>query len=131
MLSSDPAAAVLIVEDDALIRLYAAATIEEAGFRVYEASDAEQALRLLEEKTDIGVLFSDIEMSGPMDGLALAHYARSRSPSMKIIVTSGRRQIEAKDLPDQSVFLGKPYRPAYIVEQLRGATAVDGVLVAL
>ena len=123
MLPSGQMVAVLIVEDETLVRLDAATTIEEAGFRVYEAGDADQALKLLKECTDIRVLFTDIEMPGALDGLALAHYARSRSASIKIIVTSGRRMVAARDLPYGSVFLGKPYQPIRIVEQLRAMTA--------
>jgi two-component system, response regulator PdtaR len=116
-LSGQPIA-VLVVEDEPLIRICVAATIEEAGFKVYEAANADEAVGLLAECGDIRVLFTDVEMPGSMDGVALAHYAHSYRP-IKIIVTSGRRHIAEKDLPPTAVFVEKPYRPSHVLETLR------------
>jgi DNA-binding NtrC family response regulator len=114
--------AVLVVEDEPLIRMCVAATIEEAGFKVYEAANADEAVGLLAECADICVLFTDVEMPGSMDGVALAHYAHSYRPIM-IIVTSGRRKIAVKDLPPTAIFMEKPYRPGRVVETLREIAA--------
>jgi two-component system, response regulator PdtaR len=100
-----------------LLRMDVAATIEDAGFKVYEAANADEAVALLEERADIRVLFTDVDMPGSMDGVALAHYARSNRP-MRIIVASGYRAIALQDLPPKATFLEKPYRPADIVAML-------------
>jgi DNA-binding NtrC family response regulator len=99
--------AVLVGEDEPLIRMSVAATIEDAGFKVYEAGNADDALRLLAERVDICVLFTDVDMPGSMDGVALAHYAHSCRP-IRIIVTSGRRKIALKELPPKAIFMEKP-----------------------
>ena len=72
-------AVVLIVEDDLLIRLHAAQIIEEAGFEVIEASNADEAIAILEVRSDITVLFTDIQMPGSMDGLKLAAAVKGAS----------------------------------------------------
>jgi two-component system, response regulator PdtaR len=110
--------AVLVVEDEPLIRMSVAATIAEAGFKVYEAADSDEALALFAECVDISVLFTDVEMPGSLDGVALAHYAHSYRP-IKIIVTSGHRKIGEKDLPPKAIFMEKPYRLGRVVETLR------------
>jgi CheY-like chemotaxis protein len=79
---------VLIVEDEALVRMTAVDMIEEAGFEILEASNADEAILLLEARRDITVLFTDIEMPGSMDGLRLAQAVRGRWPPIKIIATS-------------------------------------------
>jgi CheY-like chemotaxis protein len=115
---SDQSVAVLVVEDELLVRMDVASTLEDAGFKVYEAVNADEAVGLLEEFADIYVLVTDVDMPGSIAGLELAHYVRSRRP-IKIIVTSGHRQIAIRDLPPAAVFLEKPYRPDDIVEMVR------------
>jgi CheY-like chemotaxis protein len=87
--------AVLVVDDEPLIRMHVAATIEEARFKVYEAANADQAVEILEKVEDITVLLTDVNMPGSMNGVELAHYARSYWP-VKVIVTTGYRDIENK-----------------------------------
>jgi two-component system, response regulator PdtaR len=115
---ADPPIAVLVVEDELLIRMNIAATIESAGFKAYEASDADEAIALLAERADIHVLVTDIEMPGSMNGVQLAHFAHSYRP-IRIIVTSGRQKIAAADLPRGAIFVPKPCTPFDIVEKLR------------
>jgi CheY-like chemotaxis protein len=111
--------AVLIVEDEPLVRLSAVDTIEAAGYEVIEAANADEAIRILESRRDIRVVFTDIHMPGSMDGLKLAHAVRSRWPPIKLIVTSGREPVPAQDLPDGAQFIAKPYDPVEIRETLR------------
>ena len=115
--------AVLVVEDDALLRAEAVDLCIEAGFRTYEARDADQAIRLLERHFEIRVLFTDIEMRGSMDGLRLAHAVRERWPPVSIMVTSGRRKVTKEDLPENGLFFAKPYPPDDIVKALNGIAA--------
>jgi CheY-like chemotaxis protein len=117
--SRAPPAIVLIVEDDPLQRQLAVEVVEDAGFVALEAADAGEAVVLLETRSDIAVLFTDINMPGSMDGLKLAHAVRDRWPPIKIIVASGHVRLQVSDLPSNSTFLLKPYRGAAVVAQLR------------
>jgi CheY-like chemotaxis protein len=113
---------VLIVEDEALVRMAAVGMVEEAGFEVLEATRADEAILLLEARRDITVVFTDVEMPGSMDGLRLAHALRGRWP-IKIIATSGRYAVHDGDLPSDGLYLRKPYSPAQISSALRDVTA--------
>jgi CheY-like chemotaxis protein len=109
---------VLIVEDEFLLRMHAADMIAAAGFEVVEAGNADQAIEILEARRDIGVVFTDIQMPGSMDGLKLARAVRGRWPPIKIVATSGRVHVAETDLPEGGRFLPKPY----------GANEIAGVL---
>jgi CheY-like chemotaxis protein len=96
---------VLIVEDELLVRLHAAQIIEEAEFDVIEASNADEAIAILEARSDITVLFTDIQMPGSMDGLKLAAAVKGRWPPIKIVATSGVVNVRPDDLPEGGRFL--------------------------
>lgn len=110
--------AVLIVEDDPLIRWSGVETLEEAGFEVLEAANADEAVTLLESRNDILVLFTDVDMPGRMDGLELARMAHQRWPWMHIIIASGRREPQRRRMPDNGRFVSKPYAPEEIVRDI-------------
>ena len=112
-------AVVLVVEDEPLLRELTVEFVEEAGFVALEAGDADEAVALLQARSDIAVLFTDINMPGSMDGLRLAHTVRERWPSIRILVASGRVRLKQSDLPQTSVFLEKPYRGETMIAQLR------------
>ena len=114
---------VLIVEDEAQVRMTAVGMIEEAGFEVLEATNADEAILLLEARRGITVVFTDIEMPGSMDGLRLARAVRGRWPPIKIIATSGRYVVRDGDLPSGGLFLAKPYSSDQISSALRNLTA--------
>lgn len=114
--------AILIVEDELLVRLSTARTIEDAGFEVFEAANADDAIRILEDRSDIRVVFTDIHMPGSMDGLKLAYAVRNRWPPVKIIVTSGRGRVTEQDLPQGGRFFAKPYNLEEITDTLRELT---------
>ena len=88
--------------------------IEAGGFEAVEASNADEAIAILEQRNDIGVIFTDIDMPGSMDGLKLAHFVKDRWPPIKIIATSGHAKITANDLPEGVRFVPKPYTVAEI-----------------
>ncbi len=100
---------ILVVEDEVLVRLELVDLIEESGFRVFEAGCADDAIRLMEANPSIDVLITDVDMPGSMDGLKLSHYVRNRWPPVKIVVASGHVKIKPGELPEQGVFLDKPY----------------------
>lgn len=89
--------------------------IEEAGFSVVEAANADQAIQILETRRDVSVIFRDVDMPGAMNGIRLAHAIRDRWPPIKIIATCGHH-----DLPTGGRFLPKPYTPSQISEALGG-----------
>ncbi|NBJ13471.1 response regulator [Microvirga arsenatis] len=110
---------VLVVEDQILVRIFAADFLEDAGFKVFEAASADEALTVLEARPDIQAIVTDVEMPGSMDGFGLARTVSERWPGVKVIVTSGRRQPGADELPEEIPFLAKPYLPTTVVSLIR------------
>jgi two-component system, response regulator PdtaR len=109
---------VLIVEDELLVRMDAVEVIEADGFEVIEAKNADDAIAILEQRNDIGLIFTDIDMPGSMDGLKLAHFVKDRWPPIKIIATSGHATITANDLPEGGRFMPKPYNPTEVADTI-------------
>lgn len=109
---------VLLVEDDPLLRWASAEALAQAGFDVIEAPDAHAALAVLQNRDDVSVLFTDIEMPGLMDGLELARRARELWPALRILVTSGRGAPPPRTLPARGRFVGKPYAQEEIVRDI-------------
>jgi CheY-like chemotaxis protein len=99
---------VLVVEDMPLIRLDAVSMFEDMGFWVLEAADGREALEVLETSNAISILFTDIEMPN-LGGLELAAIVAERWPDIDIVITSGRLEPRADDLPDEARFVSKPY----------------------
>jgi CheY-like chemotaxis protein len=114
---------VLIVEDEFLIRMDAIDMVRAAGFDVLEASNADEAIAILEDRLDVTVVFTDIQMPGSMDGLKLAAAIRGRWPPIKIVATSGMTEVSREDLPSGSQFIPKPYSPREVVAALRELTS--------
>ncbi len=110
---------VLIVEDEMVLRMRAVDIVEDAGFTPLEAVNADDALALLESRSDIELLFTDIQMPGSMNGLKLAHAVRERWPSIKIILVSGQVKPDEVDRPAQSRFFGKPLEVQQMVAELQ------------
>jgi CheY-like chemotaxis protein len=100
---------VLVVEDEILIRLDAMEMIRDSGFEVVEAANADEAVAILEARTDIVALFTDIQMPGSMHGLKLARAVRNRWPPIKILAASGYVKLNLDDLPSGGQLLRKPY----------------------
>ena len=109
---------VLIVEDEFLVRMDAVEVIEGGGFEVVEAKNADDAIAILEQRNDIVLIFTDIDMPGSMDGLKLAHFVKNRWPPIKIIATSGHEKIAANDLPEGGCFMPKPYNATEIADAI-------------
>src|SRR5256885_7980554 len=103
--SSAPAV-VLVVEDEMLLRMRAVDMVEDAGFTSVEAVNADEAVAILESRSDIALLLTDIQMPGSMDGLRLAHAVRKRWPAIKIILVSGQLKLIDLELPAGSRFFG-------------------------
>jgi CheY-like chemotaxis protein len=114
---------ILIVEDEALVRLAAVGVLEDAGFRLIEAANSDQALELLASDSDVQVLFTDISMPGAIDGLALARKVRHRWPHIGIMVASAKRLPQPGELPAGSRFEQKPYNLDAVVRHARELTS--------
>ncbi len=110
--------AVLVVEDEVMIRMDTVASLESEGFKVYEADNAADAISVLEAHNEIRLIFTDVNMPGSIDGLKLAHYVRGRWPPVKIIVTSGYAKIQDSDLPAGALFVEKPYIPKHVARKM-------------
>lgn len=106
---------VLVVEDEPLVRMVAADALADNGIMAWEAADANEALHVLDEHPSIGLVFTDVNMPGDMNGLGLAHEVSIRRPDVSLIVTSGAVTIADEDLPDHGSFLPKPYPTARLV----------------
>lgn len=107
---------ILVVEDEPLIRLFAAETLRDEGFTVYEAADAREALEVMEDHQEVEVVFTDIDMPG-MDGVALADEIHRRRPAVRCLLTSGR----ARRVASNDAFLPKPYSPGRLGAAIRQA----------
>ena len=115
MASQDPPV-VLLVEDEPLVRMTAADGLEEAGFQVLEAANADVALKVLEVRSDeVQVLFTDVDMPGSMDGMALAEKVHARWPHILLLISSGYARPHPNQIPDHGHFIPKPYRASAVV----------------
>jgi two-component sensor histidine kinase/CheY-like chemotaxis protein len=119
---------VLVVEDEMVLRMRAADIVEDAGFCPVEAVNADEAMTILESRSDIAVLFTDIQMPGSMDGLKLAHAVHNRWPDIKIILVSGQVKPSDAERPADSRFFGKPLGVEQMIAELQamiGAGALE------
>ncbi|MEH3147370.1 MAG: response regulator [Methylobacterium frigidaeris] len=113
-------AVALVAEDEALLRMEAADTLADAGFTVLEMATADAALRYLEERDGVDLLFTDVHMPGRLDGLALAREVARRWPRIAIVVCSGVTRPGPGDLPPGARFIDKPYSPELVRRVLDG-----------
>ncbi len=115
-----PKAIILVVEDEPILRMMAVGLVEDAGFEAIEATNADEALVLLESRADIRLVFTDIDMPlGSMNGLKLAVAVRHRWPPIAVIVVSGHRAPEKGQMPEGTVFFSKPYPEGTLIDAMR------------
>src|ERR1700737_1142423 len=112
-------AKVLVVEDEMMLRMRAVDIVEDAGFTPIAAVNAAEALAILESRSDIELLFTDIQMPGSMDGLKLAHAVHGRWPSIKIILVSGKLTPTEAEKPNHSRFFGKPLEVKQMIAEMQ------------
>jgi two-component sensor histidine kinase/DNA-binding response OmpR family regulator len=124
------ASVVLVVEDELMLRMRAVDIVQDAGFEPIEAISADEAIKILESRTDISVLFTDIQMPGSMDGLKLAHVTHARWPHIKIILVSGQIAVTDADKPEDSKFFPKPLEIEQMILELKEMVG-EGVLEVL
>ena len=102
-----------------LLRMRAVDMVEDAGFTSVEAVDADQAVAILESRSDIALLFTDIQMPGSMDGIKLAHAVHERWPPIKIILVSGQLKLATIAIPADSRFFGKPLEAGEMIDEMQ------------
>jgi CheY-like chemotaxis protein len=127
--------AVLVVEDEPLLRLDIAEAFLAAGCRTFEAGSATEAIEILERHPEIRAVFTDVDMPGTMDGIELAHVVRQRWLQTILVVSSGHTFPAGYAFPSNTTFLPKPYSEGALGKvvhsisgQLEGvdAVAADG-----
>jgi CheY-like chemotaxis protein len=111
---------VLLVEDELLVRMAAADDLQDAGFHVLEAANADVALAVLEScSNDVQVLFTDIDMPGSMNGLDLAESVQQRWPHISLLISSAYHKPHPGQMPDEGRFVPKPYSSEDVVQHIR------------
>ena len=110
---------ILTVEDEFLVSEYLGSVLAEAGHEVIATAHAAEAIAILESRNDVRIIITDINMPGSMDGLKLAAAVRGRWPPIKIIIATGKEKPSAEQMPSQSQFVPKPYRPERILEAVQ------------
>jgi two-component sensor histidine kinase/ActR/RegA family two-component response regulator len=110
---------VLVVEDEMILRMRAVDIVEDAGYCPVQAVNADEAISILESRSDISLLFSDIQMPGTMDGLKLAHAVHNRWPAIKIVLVSGHVKPSEAERPADSRFFRKPLAVDEMISQLQ------------
>lgn len=114
---------VLVVEDIPLLRLDAVDLVEDAGFEALAARSVDEAIHVLETRTDVRIVFTDIDMPRGLDGMRLAATVRDRWPPIEVILTSSNFRPAAQDLPARCVFFSKPYPRDRVVATLHAFAA--------
>jgi two-component system, response regulator PdtaR len=114
---------ILVVEDEIFIRMGLADDLIQAGFRVLQASDADEALRILRTSEPVDLLLTDVWMPGAMDGVQLAAVARSMRPQLKIAILSGHVLTPP---PEANVLFGKPYVTDRLIDSIQKLLGDDG-----
>ena len=125
--ASEPRVTVLVVEDETLLHVYASDFLEDAGFKVFEAMSADEAVEILQARLDVRIVMTDVALPGAMSGFDLARMVRERWPNVGIIAISGHEGPLLGDLPAGVPFITKPYAPAIIVSLIRQMAAVSSV----
>ena len=113
--------AILVAEDEVLIRFVIADYLRECGFQVIEASSGDEAVSILESTVSVDLVFTDVQMPGSRDGFELAQWVRANRPGVPVLLTSGdaKKAATAKQLCENEPFFAKPYEVAQVVAQIR------------
>jgi CheY-like chemotaxis protein len=109
----------LVVEDEPLILMETVDLLEDAGFTVLEAWNADSALSQLEQHGPVQLLFTDVQMPGSIDGIALAHEVKRRWPEAAVVVCSGNLKVDPEALPEGALFIDKPFTSTLVLETVR------------
>jgi CheY-like chemotaxis protein len=125
MIQGDIQRTVLVVEDDAIIRMSAVASLEDAGLDVLEAINSAEALVLLARHAEIRVMVTDVRMPGAMDGLMLVSLACRDHPLIRAVVVSGNATATQAYMAGAAMFMAKPYPTPELVDAVLGLVPND------
>lgn len=118
----------LVVEDDAAVRDLAAAILEETDLDVIACDSAEAAIGVLERKgMNVALLFADVRLGGAIDGIALARTVEQRWPDVRMVLTSGYDERSTGRLPEQAIYMQKPWRALDVLVEAEHASAAVGI----
>lgn len=118
-----PPPAILVVQDEILIRMAIADHLQECGYRVFEAGSAAEAITLIEQsKIRSGLVFTDVRMPEEMNGWGLAKWIRENQPEVAVIAASAQRSEATHELRRELSFLHKPYDFATVVKRIEALT---------
>ncbi|WP_311275936.1 response regulator [Methylobacterium sp. WCS2018Hpa-22] len=118
----------LVVEDDAAVRDLAAAILEETDLDVIACDSAEAAIGFLERKgLNVALLFADVRLGGAMDGITLARTVEQRWPDVRMVLTSGYDERSTGRLPEQAIYMQKPWRALDVLVEAEHASAAVGI----
>jgi CheY-like chemotaxis protein len=119
--SKQPTSTLLLVEDEVLIRMAISQYLRECGYRVIEAANADEALKVLQSENSIDLVLSDVEMPGSLDGFGLAQWIRKNKEGLEIILAGSpeRAAKTAGELCENGPTLNKPYEPQILLEAIR------------
>jgi CheY-like chemotaxis protein len=106
---------ILLIEDEVLIRMMLADELRGRGFNVVEAQNADEALTLLQSRVPVGLVLTDVQLPGSMDGIGLARLLRATRPELKVVIASGNISC-APGGDIAHAFFRKPYAPDHIVK---------------
>lgn len=115
---------ILVVEDDEMVLQYVSTQLSMLGYRVIQATNGLDAMRVINERDDIDLLFTDVVMPGGIDGSELARQARERRPDLKVLYTSGYTQnaiVHHGRLDPGVLLLSKPYTRNDLAHRVRHA----------
>jgi len=105
---------ILLIEDEVLIRMMLADELRGRGFNVVEAQNADEALTLLQSRVPVGLVLTDVQLPGSMDGIGLARLLRATRPELKVVIASGNISC-APGGDIAHAFFRKPYAPDDII----------------
>jgi|GEM_PF-2883699 len=120
MVFSGRPAAALIVEDQPFAGMVASDILKETGFETFHANDASGAMAMLRLHPEIEVLVTEADLSEPEDGLELTRWVSAERPDVRLVVTSGGREVSASDVPAGARLLRKPYASAELRSLIGG-----------
>ena len=121
--AKQPPLIILVVEDEAIVRMVTADVLGEAGYNVIEAVNSTEALELLDARPDISLMLTDVRMPGELDGYNLSRLVRMKYAAIGIIVISGDSPPRESDLPQGARFLAKPLLPSVLLDAVRETLA--------
>lgn len=112
---------ILVVEDEVLVRLVISDYLRECGYQVVEAAGTDEAKQVLQSGTKVDLIFSDVQLPGQADGIALASWVKEQYPGIPVILTSGWAGAaeKARDLCHEGPLVVKPYGHGMVLQRIQ------------